>query len=260
MPYNAPDKLPRYSIPNLANACRMLVFISRKSAAISISNISRELHIPRTTVLRIVSTLAHTSMLRETPDGFMLGPALIPLGARALENIDLRRTAAPILSTLSRETDETAHLAVPIDGFKSLLVEVAQSPHPIRVGAPAGTLAELYCSATGKIFLAYCFADQLPEFFHNCKIIKRTPRTITTQTAMRREIDVICAQKYAVDEEEFMEGIRCLAVPVRDSTGAVAAAIGITGPATRFTKDKIPAFAITLAAAATQLSRNLGGD
>ena len=189
----------------------------------------------------------------------MLGPALIPLGARALENIDLRRTAAPILRALSLETDETAHLAVPADGFKSLLVEVAQSPHPIRVGAPAGTLAELYCSATGKIFLAHCFADRLPEFFQNCKIEKRTARTITTQTAMQREIDVILRQKYAVDEEEFVEGIRCLAVPVRDNTGAIAAAIGITGPAARFTQDKIPAFAAKLTVAATQLSHDLGG-
>ena len=259
MAYHASDKLPRYSIPNLANACRTLKFLGSTAAAISISDISRELRIPRTTVLRIVSTLAHASLLRETPDGFVLGPALIPLGARALEKIDLRRTAAPILRTLAVETDETAHLAVPAEGFKSLLVEVAHSPHPIRVGAPAGTLADLYCSATGKIFLAYCFAERLPEFFKSCTIEKRTARTITTPTAMRREIKTIRVQHYAVDEEEFMEGIRCLAVPVRDNTGAVAAAIGITGPATRFTRDKIPAFAQKLSAAAARLSHNLGG-
>ena len=251
--------LPRYSIPNLANACRILKMLSAQDEPMTVSGIAREAGVPRTTVLRIVSTLAHESLLRETPEGVVLGPALVPLGTRALENIDLRRTSAPILRQLSLDTDETAHLAVPVEGFKSMLVEVAQSPHPIRVGAPAGTLTDLHCSATGKIFLAYCFKDRLQEFFASIKIAKRTPNTITTRSAMEREIKSILSRRYAVDEQEFNEGIRCLAVPVRDSHGTVSAALGITGPASRLTGDKIQKFADILTHAASQLTSDLGG-
>jgi DNA-binding IclR family transcriptional regulator len=253
------DSIPRYSIPNLANACRVLKWLSTEDTPRTVSEISRLTEIPRTTALRIISTLAHEALLRETPEGFVLGPALVPLGAKALDTIDLRRTAAPILRQLSLDTDETAHLAVPLEGFKSLLVEVAQSPHPIRVGAPAGTLTELYCSATGKIFLAHCYKNQLPEYFASVRIEKRTPHTLTTLPAMEAELDTILARHYAMDEQEYNEGIRCMAVPVLDNRGAVSAALGITGPASRFTDAKIQGFADLLTRASARLTRDLGG-
>lgn len=249
--------LPRYSIPNLANACQIMKLLATDSQPQGISAIARRVDVPRTTVLRIVSTLVHESLLRETATGFVLGPGLVSLGLRALENIDLRRASAPILRRLSDETDETTHLAIPADGFKSLLVEVAQSPHPIRVGAPAGTLVDLYCSSTGKVFTAWLFADRLPELLANAK--PRTPNTIITPAAMKSECARIRKQGYAVDEEEFAEGLRCLAVPVYDNTGTVAAAIGITGPANRLTRAKVATFAAKATEAARLLSHELGG-
>jgi IclR family acetate operon transcriptional repressor len=250
--------MPDYIIPNLLNACRVLKLLAQ-TPGLTVSEIGRELHVPRTTVLRIVTTLCREGMLHEADGLYRPGSALIPLGMKALEGIDLRRAAQPVLRRLAQLTGETAHLAVEAEN-KSLLVEVSQSPHPIRVGAPAGTFADLHCSATGKIFLAHRHLAELPSLFALLKPQTRTRNTIVTAAAMAKEAARIEKQGYAVDEEEFYEGIRCLAAPVRDNSGKVVAAIGITGTATRFTKDRIPDFAAKVTAAANELSTALGNQ
>jgi len=248
--------MPDYLIPNLLNACRVLQFLADAPGA-SVAVIARELHIPRTTVLRIVTSCCQGGLLRESSGCYALGAGLIPLGMKALEGVDLRRGAQPLLRRLAEDTDETAHLAIPAE-TRSLLVEVCQSPHPIRVGAPAGTLADLHCSSTGKVFLAHLFREELEALFRTLKPKARTPRTLTTAKAMAQELERILAQGYALDDEEFCEGIRCLAAPVRDNTGRVIAALGITGPTTRFTRERIGSCAEKVLAAAEELSRSLG--
>jgi IclR family acetate operon transcriptional repressor len=129
---------------------------------------------------------------------------------------------------------------------------------PIRAGAPAGTSAELHCSATGKIFLAWNFTDRLDAYFARVKPIARTARTITTAPRMRQEIAQILARGYAVDEEEFFDGIRCLAVPVPDSHGRVHTALGITGVTSRLTRARIPECVAQLKTAAEELASATG--
>jgi IclR family acetate operon transcriptional repressor len=250
--------MPDYIIPNLLNACRVLKLLAQ-TPALTVSEIGRELQVPRTTVLRIVTTLCRAGMLQEADGRYRPGSALIPLGMKALEGIDLRRAAQPVLRRLAQATGETAHLAIEAEN-KSLLIEVSQSPHPIRVGAPAGTFADLHCSATGKIFLTHHHLQELSELFSQLKPQRRTRNTIVTAAAMAKEAQRILQQGYAVDEEEFYEGIRCLAAPVRDSSGKVVAAIGITGTATRFTKDRIPEGAANAMTAAHELSIAIGGQ
>lgn len=250
--------MPDYLIPNLLNACRVLQFLADEPApGASVAGIARELHIPRTTALRIVTTCCQGGLLRESGGLYTLGAGLIPLGMKALEGVDLRRGAQPLLRRLAEATDETAHLAMPVEN-RALLVEVCQSPHPIRVGSPAGTLADLNCSSTGKVFLAYLFRERLEELFRQLKPRPRTPRTLTTAKAMAQEVERILALGYALDDEEYCEGIRCLAAPVRDNEGCVVAAVGITGPSSRFTRERIKPCAEKVLATAQELSRSLG--
>lgn len=250
--------MPDYVVPNLVNACHVLRLLAdAPPPGLTALRISRQLSIPRTTAMRIAISLREGGLLKETDGHYALSPAMIPLGAKALENIDMRASAQPILRRLALDTDETSHLAIPAQD-KSLLVEVVQSPHPIRVGAPAGTLAELYCSSTGKLFLAHIHRPSLAEIFKRIAPVRRTSRTILTAAAMEREIETILAQGFALDEEELYEGIRCLAAPVRDSQGRVIAAVGITGPSTRFTLERTPEVAQRVVAAANELSVAMG--
>ena len=249
--------MPDYVTPNLINASRVLKLLASEPGLTALQ-ISRALNVPRTTVIRIASSLVKEGLLEsDERRAYTLGPALIYLGMRAMDGVDLAGLAKPLLKQLAAQTGETAHLAMLSDD-KALLMEVCQSPLPIRAGAPVGTLADLHCSATGKVFLAWNFNGQLEAFFKRVKPQQRTARTIVTPEQMEKETALILKRKYAVDEEEFYDGIRCAAVPVFNSRGRVFIALGITGVTQRLTRGRIPECVAQLREAAAKLSDALG--
>jgi len=249
--------MDKYVIPNLRNACRLLKAIAHSSGESHVADLSRALRIPPTTALRIVHTLEQEGFVRKDGRAVRLGPSLIHLGQGAIGDTDLRQEAAPVLEALARKTNETAHVAVACDG-QSLIVAVCDSPHPLRAGSRPGTLAELHCSSTGKVLLAFALFEHVEEIISAHPLNRHTPRTITSLRALRQALDEIRHVGYAVDEEEYHPGVRCLAAPVRDASGKVVAGIGITAAATRFTPAKNSLVAQHVLAAAQELSRRLG--
>ncbi len=249
--------MSHYEIPNLSNACLVLKALASEPAGLLLSELVQRLELPHTSALRIVATLCNAGFLQRSGNRYELGSGLIPLGQQALARLDIRSVARPALNHLSSQTGETAHLAI-LSGNQSLLVEVCQSPAPIRVGAPAGTLAALHCSATGKVLLAGQPDNRLELMLGPKPLPAQTRKTLTTLPQLRQELIRIRKQGYAVDEEEFFEGIRCLAAPVHNASGDLVGAIGITGTSTRFTAPRIPSVARQVIAAANSVSKGLG--
>ena len=250
------DKLARYIIPNLRNACRILKLLGRQPDGCIAADISRELYIPVTTTLRIMATLQLEGLARKVENRYELGPVLISLGNASLAGTEIRQMALPVLEKLTAQTDETSHLAIPCED-RSLIVAVQDSPHPLRAASRPGFLAELHCSSTGKSFLAFIHSQRIAEIYPQ-RATARTPRTHTTLAEIKREAQLTRKRGYSLDDEEFAPGIRCLAVPVYASDGIVTAAIGITASTVRFTKERIPEMAGKVQAAAAELSRLLG--
>jgi IclR family acetate operon transcriptional repressor len=247
----------RYVIPNLRNACRILKLLGSRADGFKASDIGRTLGIPVTTTLRIMTTLHLEGLVRKNGTHFELGPVLIQLGNASLAGTEIREAALPILEKLTAQISETAHLAIPCDD-RSLIVAVQDSPHPLRAASRPGFLAELYCSSTGKTFLAFLHAHRLAEVCPLPRLTKRTPHTLTTLAEIRREVELTAKRGYSLDDEEFHLGVRCLAVPVYGSDGTVVAAIGITAATVRFTRERIPEMATVVKAAAAELSRLIG--
>ena len=246
-----------YRIPNLAKACEVLNYISNTHGEYKLKDIVAALSIPRTTALRITQTLLRADYLSLTDnEGFTLGPALVQLGVKAVDNVDVRGYARPVLRALSNDTGESSHLAI-LNGCKSLLIEVADSPRLIRIAARPGTLVDLHCSSTGKVFLAF----SVPEPRKFCKTLDLTPHTSNTHTnikAVMEGIEQTRREGYAIDDEEYALGVRCLAVPVINAFGKTIAAVGITASTSTFTKAKIPAISKKLKAAAAEISSKMG--
>lgn len=247
----------RYVIPNLRNACRILKLLGSETEGFKAADIARQLDIPVTTTLRIMTTLHLEGLVRKNGAQFELGPVLIQLGNASLAGTEIRTAALPVLEKLTGQIDETCHLAIPCDD-RSLIVAVQDSPHPLRAASRPGFLAELHCSSTGKTFLAFLHQDRLAELFAKMRLTKRTTHTLTTLNEIRRESELTRKRGYSLDDEEFNLGVRCLAAPVYASDGACVAAIGITAATVRFTKDRIPEMAAAVKGAATELSRLLG--
>jgi DNA-binding IclR family transcriptional regulator len=247
----------RYVIPNLRNACRILKLLGRHPHGLKAAEIARELKIPVTTTLRIMTTLSLEGLARKVEGRFELGHGLIQLGNAALAGTEIREIALPLLRKLSQETEETSHLAVPCDG-RALIVAVQDSPHPLRAASQPGFLADLHCSSTGKVFLAWLYYDRLAEVLGETVRTKRTPKTLTTLKEIKHEAEITRARGFSLDDEEFNPGVRCLAAPVFAADGTIAGAIGITAATIRFTEKRIPEMAGKVRAIAAELSRLLG--
>jgi DNA-binding IclR family transcriptional regulator len=249
----------KYQIPNLGKACEVLELVSNTPGGIPLQALVVQLHIPRTTALRITETLLDANYLARNEEGeFTLGTSLVQLGVKALDNLDIRGFARPVLRALSADTGESSHLAM-LNGDKVLLVEVADSPHPIRIASRPGTLVDLHCSSTGKIFLAF----SISEAGTFCKKLSLTPHTKNTDTsvnAVLASIEQTRKQGYALDDEEYVLGVRCIAAPVLNAFGKTIAAIGITASTSTFTKSKVRTLSIKIKQAAADISSRMGSE
>lgn len=249
--------MERYIIPNLRNACRVLKLLAESGRAHSVREIAEELDLPRTSALRIISTLTLEDFARKEAERFSLGPALISIGSAARSGLEITDLAKPLLESVTRQTGETCHMAVPADR-RSLIVEVSFSPHPLSSSRGPGASVELHCSATGKCFLAHCYTEEMPTLLSEISMVRHTRHTIVTPAELAAEIERVRSQGYAIDEQEFFEGVRCIAAPVFDDKNSCVAAFGVTASLTRFTQDRIPDFASILQRETRTLSERLG--
>lgn len=253
---DASKSLERYVIPNLRNACEIMKLLGSTTEGRKAADIARTLQIPVTTTLRIMATLQLQGFVRKVEGRFELGPVLIHLGNASLAGTEIREAALPVLQQLTAATEETSHLAIPCDN-RALIVAVQDSPHPLRAASRPGYLAELHCSSTGKIFLAFAQSGKLADILGK-DIAARTPLTLTALPDLKREIELTRKRGFSLDNEEYNPGVRCCAAPVRSSDGTVVAAIGITAATVRFPKERIPELSAKVMHAAAELGRSLG--
>ncbi len=247
----------QYRIPNLANACRVLKALREEPHPVSAGAVAKSLSIPRTTCFRILETLASEGFISSGTSGYALGMELIPMGMRTLEKLDASALAGPVLERLTRDIGETSHLAMWSEG-RALILRVCDSAQALRAASRAGSAAAAHCSATGKVFLAWNFIDRLDEIVPESQREARTRRTLVKTADLLQELQRTRKRGYATDNEEYHPGVRCIAAPVRDGTGAVMAAIGITGAASRLRQHRIIEAVRAVRQAADELSAGLG--
>ncbi|MFD2257860.1 IclR family transcriptional regulator [Luteolibacter algae] len=250
--------MSKYTIPNLKNACLALKLMAEQKSGISIGEMGEHLGVPRTSMLRILTTLEDEGFVQREGRTYQIGPMMLGMGLKAFKKSDIRELAGPVLNILAVTTGETAHLAQ-LTGKQALIARVCESPNPVRAASKEGTLADIHCSATGKIMLAFAVSD-LSGFLDGVPLVKRTPHTSVSVKALAKEIREIQARGYSIDNEEYSIGVRCLAAPVRNASGKVEAAIGITASTVSFPQERIPEIADRVISAAEDLSLKLGGS
>lgn len=247
----------KYIIPNLRNACRVLKVLARHEGSLTMSELADQLDIPRTTALRILRTFEVEGFVQRDQAQYRLGSGMIHVGLKALAGVNIRTIAVPVLKDLAEQTGETAHLAVLADD-RSLILEVCDSPHPLHIASRPGSLAWLHASATGKVLMAHRLKGRIAEVFQDGPPPQLTPRTMTGVEEMEAEVERTLERGFGLDNEEYFEGARCLAAPVRNARQEVIAAVGITGATTRFTMDRLDEFAGYVKDAAQRISEQLG--
>ncbi len=232
--------------------------IADSDEALQISEIADSLNLPRSTVLRILYTLQAEGFLRKEGKTYTLGGSLVYLGHKASQKMSITEASKKILEQLTDLTGETTQLAT-LNINKSMIFEVMDSPHPLAAHSRPGTLADIHCSASGKVLLAFGDPEKVNPTIKSLKFNKRTENTITQLSKLQEELSSTKSRGYGIDEEEYHEGIRCIAAPVFDSSGFGTFAIGLTASTSRFTREKINTFSEYVINAASQLTKAIGG-
>ncbi len=239
-------------IQSLARGLKILDILGRAQEGVSITELAETLGVDKGSASRLVATLVNYGYAEkdEQTRRFHLGPQVVPLSRSVLARLTMRDVAKPFLRQLMERTGECAHLAVPAQG-RVLYVDQVESPATLRVNAQVGTLNPLHCTALGKALLAFGELE-LPDTLESF-----TPHTLTDPDQLRNNLEQVRAQGYAVDDEEFDLGVRCIAVPVFDFRGRAAGSIGISGPATRVTPEQLPELAASVVEIGKALSERM---
>jgi IclR family KDG regulon transcriptional repressor len=222
-------------IQSLARGLKILELLGHSQEGTSITKIAEILGVDKGSASRLASTLARYGYAEkdENTRRYHLGPQVVNLSRSVLTRLPLREVAKPFLHLLMEQTGECAHLAVPAQG-KVLYIDQVESPATLRVNAQVGTMNPLHCTALGKVLLA--FGDlEIPPILESF-----TPHTLTDPNQLRRNLEQVRVEGYAVDDEEFDMDVRCIAVPIFDFRGKAVGSIGISGPASRITPESLP--------------------
>jgi DNA-binding IclR family transcriptional regulator len=224
-------------LKSLPKVVSILEAFSTARRSMSLAQICTATGLPRSTTHRLAASMRDVGLLDQDGhrDRYRLGIKLFELGNTVLANMDLHREARPFVDALSRVTGHLAHLAV-FDGWQAIVIH--------RVPADTGTpltfieAAPVHCTSTGKAILAFQPAPKIDAVIAG-GLARFTDATITDGRQLKRELKLIRARGYAVDEGEHQPGIRCVGAPIRDRAGRVIAGLSVTGPARRLAQDQL---------------------
>ncbi|WP_338616081.1 IclR family transcriptional regulator [Pigmentiphaga sp. CHJ604] len=201
---------------------------------VSLSELTRETGLQKSNVHRLLNTLMHLGYVCQAPDAsYMPTLKTWTLGNSVRERYNVASLARPALVALRNELGETSYLAA-LDRDSIVYLDVVEGTHRIRVNAKTGGQAPMHATASGKVLLAFSsgsvldsLAEPYPRF---------GPNTPTTRAELEKIMAKVRRDGYAVNNEEWAEGVMGISVPIRDAGGECVAAIGVTGLAVRLAK------------------------
>lgn len=239
--------------------CILNAFAENGGTELGGAELSARLGLHKSTVHRLLTVLERNRYLEKNPISgkYRLGWKLIELGMHAVSRLDLSEIARPQLERLVEETGETAHMGILRQG-EMISVANVESRKTLRTPSTVGRRTPVHCSSQGKVMLAFLQTGTVQEFVNLHGLKEYTRNTITKVTRLQLELETIRQRGYAVDNEEFEDGLKCIGAPVRDHSGRVIAAISIAGPASRLTEQRMGHLVRSVTQAASGLSTALG--
>lgn len=263
MAARAAEKLTRRPVAALpgddgsavARALAMLAHVANADRAVTLTDLSEALALPKATVHRIAAVLERQGMLLREPGGkrYSTGRRFVAIAADALVHSASRGARHAILQSLVDEIGETCNVTM-MDGANVIYVDRVEAQWPLRLHLQPGSRVPLHCTASGKLFLSHLRASARKRMVGALALERHTPNTITDRSALERALERIRHSKVGTDNEEFLAGLVAVAVPIAGPGRTVCAAIAVHGPTARLTLDRALSYVPKLRAAAARLS------
>ena len=232
----------------------------RDREAQGITRIVESTGLPKTTVHRIVRTLTELGYLEQDPRTaeYRLGLRFLSLARASAGSLDLRRFAQSAMDALYVETGESVYLGVR-EGTAVVFIDEKVSLKPVRVGSSIGLRAPLHATAAGKAILAHLPAAELDEILAGLELEAYTSNTVADKAALRRELEAVRRNGYAVNDQEWVEDACYIAAPVLERPNAPVGALTVGAPAGRLPKARWDEVGEKVKRAAALVSQALGG-
>jgi len=239
-------------------AVALLAHVARASPSVSLAALSAAVSLPKPTAHRLVGLLERVGLVSKDPltRRYAVGAALVEIGFDALRSAPGHRNRQLLLERLSEKLGETVNLGV-LSGGEVLYLDRVEASWPLRMDFKPGSRVPLHCTANGKLFLAYAAAPARQRLLRGLRLVPLTSRTITSRAKLMTELATIRRRGWSEDDEEFLAGVCCLAVPVRDRRGGLIAGLAVSAPSARFNLDRAREHVPDLRAAAEALGVEL---
>jgi DNA-binding IclR family transcriptional regulator len=225
----------------------------------SLTELTRKLNEKKSSMHRFLTVLSLTGYVEK--DGYTKKyyPTLkiFQLGMSARNRKFSLHLVRPYMEGLSRQCGETVYLGLFIVRMV-IVVDRAESSDPLRTDLGIGTGLPAHCTAMGKVFLAEMPEEKLERYIQENGLNGFTTKTMTSPEKLKKHLETIRDRGFAIDDRELGEGIRCIAAPIRGSSGRVLAALSISGPSTRLSLRKLNDLSGPLIRLAGEIGSRLG--
>lgn len=246
----------------IERACDILMCFTKQESELSLGEISDRVHLPKSTIHRILQTLeSHGLIEQEEDDGkYHLGYVLIRLGDIARENYaDVTRIALPEAKWLSGECEQTVNLYVQVKD-RRICIEQVQGPRYVSRYSQVGNSLPLYCGASGLVILAGLNDAELETYLKWVEIEALTKNTITSKEKLRENIEDVRRKGYAFTRSERELYTASIAAPIINGDGEFVAVMAVSGPESMFDEEHKTLYTAKLLEAAGRVSRRFGYD
>ncbi len=228
------------NVQSVERALIILETLAQAQRGMSIKEISNKVDLAKSTTHRLLTTLMSKGYVIQDNenDDYSLGLKLVEISSSILENLDIRSYAKDALEHLRDVTNESVHLCIHENG-EVVYIDKFEGNHTIRMHSKIGKRGMMHCTGVGKILLSGMTKEEISNIIRKKGLPKLTSKTITETEALYKRLEKIRTDGYDIDDIENEEGIRCMAAPIFNHRGETIAAISISGPEMRITKERI---------------------
>lgn len=245
-------------IQSIERAILIMKCFTDEQPELRLQEICEELDLNKSTAHGIINTLKYYGLIDQDVETqkYRLGLSLLELGSQVLNRLDFRAIAAPIIKDVCLKTEETVHLGI-LDGMEIIYIDKHESSQSMRLFTTIGTRYPAYCTGIGKAILAFLPTEEQVKRVPD-EIKPLTDYTLKDKEAILMDLKAVHSRGYSIDDEENIDGLRCVGAPIFNYSGQVVAAISVAGPSIRMTKEKLAEVAGILCEAAVEISKRLG--
>jgi DNA-binding IclR family transcriptional regulator len=245
-------------VQSVDRAIQVLEILARRGGA-GVSEVAAEVGVHKSTAFRLLSALEDRGLVEQTSDRgkYHLGFGILRLASAVPGRLDLVRQGRPVLDELAARFGETVNLAV-IRSHYAVNLDQAHGGAAVAAQNWTGQLTPLHATSSGKVLLAHIGPEIRKQLLDAAGLTRYTPRTITARKALQAQLDQAVQDGFATTFEEYEAGLNAVAAPVRDHTGAVVAAVSVSGPAYRLDQARIDEITTELTGGVDRISDRMG--